>query len=331
MSNRRTEGNQSIQVDQLNSHAAAAGKLIQCSGSRGATGPRTRTGKQRSKYNATTHGIFSRATLLANESKSDLDSLLRGLIKDLKPEGMLEGFLVEKLATLFWRYKRCLAAEAAQVQTNITFPGADKRYQPGTPVVFRVVMEQPDDGELIRHITSPHVLEECLRLLNDLKSGLERSGFDENRDSQILVRIFGRHIAGQRNQVPDELRELDGNYASEDLYEKYRIWTTKANYSDDERQRNQSPEPEQCRKSFLADVENEIRRLERYKSIEREKIRLQELRRTVADPSRPDYLLRYEAQLERSIERTLNLLERRQRMRLGQPVPAPISLDVSSS
>jgi len=37
------------------------------------------------------------------------------------------------------------------------------------------------------------------------------------------------------------------------------------------------------------------------------------------------------ATVERNIERTLNQLERRQRMRLGHPVPPPINLNITAS
>ncbi len=51
-----------------------------------ATGPRTPLGKQRSKHNATTHGIFSRVALLASESQSEFDSLLEGLRRYFHPK-----------------------------------------------------------------------------------------------------------------------------------------------------------------------------------------------------------------------------------------------------
>jgi hypothetical protein len=44
---------------------------------------------------------------------------------------------------------------------------------------------------------------------------------------------------------------------------------------------------------------------------------------------RSEYLLRYGASLERSFDRTLNQLERAQRMRLGQPVPPPLNVNIS--
>jgi hypothetical protein len=41
-------------------------------------------------------------------------------------------------------------------------------------------------------------------------------------------------------------------------------------------------------------------------------------------------ILRYESYTLRDIDRTLGELERSQRMRLGQPVPPPIKLEVNS-
>ena len=40
-------------------------------------------------------------------------------------------------------------------------------------------------------------------------------------------------------------------------------------------------------------------------------------------------LMRYEASIERQFYKALNQLERTQRMRIGETIPAPISLDIS--
>src|SRR5260370_36411454 len=50
---------------------------------RKAGGPRTPDGKQSSKLNALKHGIFSKAILLKNESQSEFNSLVNGLLNDL--------------------------------------------------------------------------------------------------------------------------------------------------------------------------------------------------------------------------------------------------------
>ena len=59
------------------------------------------------------------------------------------------------------------------------------------------------------------------------------------------------------------------------------------------------------------------------------KLKLQALSRYVPEAPQLDRLLRYEATLERGIDRTLNHLERAQRMRRGEPVKPPINLNIS--
>ena len=86
------------------SDAATAAKFATSSSfTRRATGPRTPQGKERSKFNARKHGLFSKAILLQNESRTEYDALLDGLMENFQPQGKLEIVLVEYLATLLWR------------------------------------------------------------------------------------------------------------------------------------------------------------------------------------------------------------------------------------
>jgi len=82
----------------------------------GATGPRTLKGKEKSKRNALKHGIFSDLVVLKKESQSDFDFLLSELRSDVRPVGMLEEILVEKLSVLIWRYRRLLTAEVGEIR-----------------------------------------------------------------------------------------------------------------------------------------------------------------------------------------------------------------------
>lgn len=86
---------------------------------RRATGPRTEEGKERSKHNALKHGVFSNVVLLKEEPRAEFDSLLSGLRNDLEPEGTLEEFLVDKLATYIWRHRRLIVAAGEQTGQSI--------------------------------------------------------------------------------------------------------------------------------------------------------------------------------------------------------------------
>jgi len=52
-------------------------------------GPRTRLGKERSKHNALTHGIFAKVVVLESEPQAEFDSQLNGLRKDFQDGGLV--------------------------------------------------------------------------------------------------------------------------------------------------------------------------------------------------------------------------------------------------
>ncbi|HEX2713116.1 MAG TPA: hypothetical protein VHM88_13035, partial [Candidatus Acidoferrales bacterium] len=161
------------------------------------------------------------------------------------------------------------------------------------------------------------VLECCLELLAELRQGIEEGGFDEERDTAIL-----RQIYGSTNHLRKTLRDF------------YWIWFHTSEVSEEERQREGYATPEQCKQNVLHQIDAEVRHLKRYRkaraSVEADRTKLEILRRSVPAPPHLDCLLRYEAGLERAFDRTLSQLERLQRMRLGQPVPPPVKVELSN-
>ena len=87
------------------------------------TGPRTPAGKARVKFNALKHGLLAKSVILPirsrSEKRSHFDALLAQLIDELKPVGILEDMLVEKIAVSYWRLRRALRAEAGEICDNI--------------------------------------------------------------------------------------------------------------------------------------------------------------------------------------------------------------------
>jgi hypothetical protein len=284
------------------------------------TGPRTLEGKERSKHNATRHGIFSSVVVLQKEARAEYESLLNSLWEALRPEGGLEELLVEKLAAISWRHRRLLVAEGAEIQRNTEFLAWDQRSQEQQEAEETKSSSaiQYNDG-LMRKFQNPEVLERCIALLVELRQGLETDGFQEEQDTSILRKIYGNH---------------DESHCGETLYDAYLIWLSTATAEEEERQSAGYATPGQCQKNMLQDIAGEIRRLKSYQktraSIETSRTKLEILRRGVPDSPGLDRLLRYEASLERSFDRTLNQLERMQRMRLGQPVAPRIDVNLSA-
>ncbi len=287
------------------------------SASRRATGPRTRQGKDRSKNNALKFGIFSKAVVLPSESLVEFNTLLAGLRDYFQPEGF-EEILVEKLGADLWRYRRFLIAEGAEIRTTAEFVQWDGN-EHNRQEAARLPMLSCNGG-LIRWIANPEVLEGCLELLKDLRTHIEARGFAPESDKVTLTKLYGRH---------------DEENWQHPLFHSYLLWTRCAAFPEEQRKEKGLPSPEECKESFLAEVKEEIKRLERHQkqqsTVVHAKLELESLRRGVPEGPQLDRLLRYAAAISRDFERTLNQLERLQRMRRGQAVPPPINLNVTTS
>jgi hypothetical protein len=255
--------------------------------------------------------------VLEGESQAEFNALLNGLRTDLQPEGTLEEVLVEKLAALLWRNRRLIIAEVAEIRAGANFVEWDgeQRQREDAARIGQVHC----NGGLVRRITNPKALDACLDLLGELKEGVEENGFDPECDKAILTKLYG---------------DYDEEDWQQTFFNSYLIWFGTALSPEEERQQKGFASPQECKDNFLKELKEEIKRLDRYKkeqtAVFSRKLELETLRQNVPDASQLDRLLRYEASLERGFDRTLSQLERIQRMRHGQPVPAPIKVNVSS-
>jgi hypothetical protein len=283
---------------------------------RGATGPRTQRGKQKSKSNALKHGIFSKAVLLKEEPREEFNSLLRGLRNDFRPEGTFEGILVENLATSLWRKRRLLIAEGAEIRKGTEF------------LIFAYAKNQDSDATLRFELESlgllsgaenPIVLKKCLELLEILEESIEKDGFNEQNDKPILTQLYGNPLVNKVTITPAIL---------------YSCCTMKAPSNENGSQEDESPSPASLRSMFLKILHEEIDRLKRFGEqqalVDSNRIEIESLRANVPDAPQLDRLLRYEAILQRDFDRTLSQLEWQQRIRKGQPVSPTLNLQVSS-
>lgn len=82
-------------------------------------GVKTEEGKAIIRFNALKHGLLSKEVLLGDESKQELDELAEWLKKDIKPQNMLEMFLVDKIITDIWRLKRAIKIEKEMLENAI--------------------------------------------------------------------------------------------------------------------------------------------------------------------------------------------------------------------
>ena len=79
------------------------------------TGPRSDAGKDRARWNAMSHGLRATLPIVPGESSSEWQGFREGVLDDLKPVGVLERELAERVALLSWRMRRVTASESVGI------------------------------------------------------------------------------------------------------------------------------------------------------------------------------------------------------------------------
>jgi hypothetical protein len=84
--------------------------------SKQSTGPKTNSGKQRVKFNAQKHGIFTRELVVSEDEKPDFEALRRSLHDQLHPASTLQKIGCERIVCCCWRCR--LAARLEMRRLN---------------------------------------------------------------------------------------------------------------------------------------------------------------------------------------------------------------------
>jgi hypothetical protein len=77
------------------------------------TGPRTLDGKERARLNAVTHGLTAQTAVLPGEDPAELEALGKSLMRQLKPRGVVQRIIAERVVSLAWKLRRVARAEEA--------------------------------------------------------------------------------------------------------------------------------------------------------------------------------------------------------------------------
>jgi hypothetical protein len=77
------------------------------------TGPRTLDGKERARLNAVTHGLTAQTAVLPGEDPGELEALSKSLMRQLKPRGVVQRIIAERVVSLAWKLRRVARAEEA--------------------------------------------------------------------------------------------------------------------------------------------------------------------------------------------------------------------------
>jgi hypothetical protein len=76
------------------------------------TGPRTESGRRRSRRNAIRHGLTAETVIDTLEDAADYRAFERAIKSDYSPQTAIESQLVSRLASLLWRLRRAVIVES---------------------------------------------------------------------------------------------------------------------------------------------------------------------------------------------------------------------------
>ncbi|MFX0196163.1 MAG: hypothetical protein ACFFCW_08575 [Candidatus Hodarchaeota archaeon] len=281
-------------------------------------GVKTPEGKAIVKYNALKHGLLAKEAVITvgegAESPEEFNAFLGDLKTQLNPVGALEEMLVEKVVVAYWRLRRAYKYEVGLIRSELD--NATDEYYGKTD--WEGKKKNKTDEEI------------------DL-------GIEQNKDS----------IESWKKDKKDFTKMHKDGKPLEDIYDWDENWEwleEKVQYLVAGDEDYDGFDPESLRKSLnshadwsdeqicqahielcdekINDHKREIADLEKQK--QKNALRLQVIRKLGNIPSRHelDRLLRYEGAIERQLYKALNQLERLQRLRAGDNVPAPVEMDV---
>lgn len=263
------------------------------------TGPKTEEGKAIAKLNAIKHGILSEAVLITKgdglERKETYLAFYNGLRDYFQPQGTMEDTLVEHIVVTLWRKRRVLRFELGCLRKQLDdhrqiAEASEEAHTPKT--IFDRLMAAKK--QLAHHQQEKQYLKEDYDILSDEEVG-------NWADSYFKVAERKNFEAEEPEQVRD--------------------WLKKQGLTEDQIRQ----ELIQVEDAAIEAAQAEIKALEPQVELELERMAL--LASLPAQGWQLDRIIRYEASLDRQLYKAINQLERLQRRRKGEDLPAPVVLD----
>jgi hypothetical protein len=213
------------------------------------TGPRTESGKRRSRRNAIRHGLTAETIIDTLEDTADYRGFERAIKSDYSPQTAIESQLVSRLASLLWRLRRAVIVESGLLNIQAEMFGDRMTCSPpisehdvdrlsifrkflhssavenpmskqqGTKEDFRIDSIHSNRAETNQ--TNANIVRSFLRLTNLDNHVFERLGrYETNlwrQTAQILLLLSSIRF-GTNDRFPDErphfrrVRRKDGRY-----------------------------------------------------------------------------------------------------------------------
>ena len=281
-------------------------------------GVKTPEGKVIVKYNALKHGLLAKEVVITTgdgaENPEEFDQLLLNLQDHYKPQGVVEEMLVEKIAVAYWRLRRVYRHEQGLLREKLD--------------TFRDDFYEQREGSFSDYkYKRPEKIEESIA---DQGGNIERLTKDLEllqKDGRPLSNFYGQQFldywvqAGTYKWEDEGLEDGPYDLSNKEIHEGLK---------------NLGGSDTAIRNLLLDIVRKDIEDSKKLINELRIELRstdaaFQRHPQVHALPPDPELsrLMKYEGSINRELYRAMNALERVQRMRLGDRVPAPMTLDLS--
>ena len=278
-------------------------------------GVKTAQGKAITKLNALKHGLLAKEIVIAvgdgAENPEEFNAILGDLKTQLQPEGTLEEILVEKIAVTYWRLRRAYRYEVGLIRNELDSVEDEYYGQQINKADDQIEQEIQENQEEVDNWKK--YAKQIQRMRKDGKPMEDTFELDEPwewlhdkvsyflpRDEKGETQIFGAE-------------RLWGFCKNTKGWDENNCWEHLSQICEEK----------------IVEYTDEIADLGNQK--EQNKLKLQVIKKLGCIPSKEelDRLLRYEGAIEKQLYKAINQLERVQRLRSGDNVPAPVEVDVN--
>ena len=270
---------------------------------------------RRTRFNAQKHGLLSQAAIIqagdAKEDPRELESLLEALWEDLKPEGALEEFLVDRIASCQWRLRRAQRAETGEIRRSAdsaVIEVIDSTVDQYDLAVQKEAMSfVPGSSGTARELARTTLgIARIKSILDSMRDGMEDEGTLAMEQLQQAFDIYGRR---------------KGSFAADLMLASISTGGLQSNDEEPDAGRDRRSS-EKCKGALLALIDTELARLkiEAELVVEREKLEWDAavLARHLPGEEILEKILRYEAAIDRQMYRALKELRELQAARRGR-------------
>ena len=292
------------------------------------TGPNTAEGKTLAARNSLRHGLLAKEVVITQgegaEDQEQFNALIADLVAQFNPAGPLEEILIEKIAGSYWRMRRANRYEVGVLRQKLDVMTDDYYAKDGKLTDAQIdaaiaqkqaaVKTARDQYQLFKRscaagqeIATTYHLKENWKWLK--KEFIDPKDIVHKIDGYPTVK-FGLTTEDSLNiKTPPQIHKKMLEKGCTDK----QIWQVHMDF---------------CQK-YSDKAAREIKKLQKDKADN--KLHLQRIRKTSSLPSKleMDNLLRYETAIERQMYQAVRELERLQRLRAGDYVPAPMQLDIN--